>query len=140
MTNLQTFTDKTAIRLSILCTLHCLAFPLILVLLPSVAVLQLNNEAFHLWIVLIVIPTSAYALTVGCKQHKRYHLLTLGLIGLGCLISAVVLGESLLGEVWEKILTSIGAGIITYGHYKNYRLCQRQDRCACPEHSDELSK
>ncbi len=140
MKAIQTFTDKMAISLSLLCALHCLAFPLLIVLLPSLAALPLNDEAFHIWMVLAVIPTSIYALTMGCKQHKRYHLLTLGCIGLACLVMAVALGEVLLGEAGEKILTAVGAGIIAYGHYKNYRLCQNQDKCACPEHSEKLSK
>ena len=139
MKNLQIFTDKAAIGLSLLCAMHCLAFPLIIVLLPSLAALQLNDEAFHLWMVLAVIPTSVYALTMGCKQHKRYRLLILGVLGLACLISAVVLGETLHSESMEKILTSIGAGIIAYGHYRNYRLCQYQRNCVCPEGQDTVS-
>lgn len=133
MKNIQTFTDKTAIGLSLLCTLHCLVFPLILVLSPSLAALELNDEALHLWMVLAVIPISAYALTLGCKQHRKYRLLALGLTGLVLLISAVLLGESFLGETWEKILTVIGAGIIAYGHVRNYDLCRRKENCECSE-------
>lgn len=140
MKNLQTFSDKAAIGLSLACAIHCLAFPLLIVLLPSIAALQLNNEAFHIWMIVAVVPTSVYALTMGCKLHKRYRFFTLGIIGLACLILAVALGETLLGEAGEKILTALGAGIIAYGHYKNFRLCQRQDSCACPPNSDEPSK
>lgn len=138
MKNLLIFTDKTAIGLSLLCAIHCLAAPLFMVLLPTFAALQLNDELFHVWMVLAVVPTSVYALTMGCKQHKRYRLLIVGLLGLSCLIITAVLGEAFFGEAWEKILTLIGAGIIAYGHYKNYRLCQHQRNCACPEHRDEL--
>lgn len=138
MKKVRVLTDKAAIGLSLLCTFHCLALPLILVWLPSIATLQLDNEAFHLWMVLAVIPASAYALTIGCKQHKRYHLLVVGLIGLVCLISALAF-ESLLGETGEKILTVLGAAIITYGHIRNYRLCQKADSCYCPEGDDKQS-
>ena len=136
MKNIQMYTDKAAIGLSLLCTLHCLAFPVLLVLLPSLAALQLNDEAFHLWMVFAVVPTSTFALTMGCRKHKRYHLLVLGLIGVTFLISAVVLHEPLLTEAGEKILTCIGAAFIAYGHYRNYRLCQHQSKCACPEEDD----
>lgn len=132
MRSIQIFTDKLAISLSLLCTVHCLIVPLIIVLLPSLTALKLDNEAFHLWMVLAVIPTSVYALTMGCKQHKRYQLMTLGTLGLLCLILAAFLGEAFLGELWEKTLTVIGASIIALGHYWNYRLCQYQDPCACP--------
>ena len=140
MNSIQTLTDKAAIGLSALCAIHCLVSPLLIVLLPSLTALQLDNEAFHLWMVVAVVPTSVYALTMGCKQHKRYHLLTYGLIGLSCLILAVVLGESLLGEAGEKILTVLGAVFIAYGHYQNYRLCQRKDSCSCPKNGDTLPK
>lgn len=127
MRTIQIFTDKMAISLSLLCAIHCLVFPLVIVLLPSIAALQLNDEAFHVWMLLAVIPTSIYALTVGCKQHKHYRVLTLGLLGLLLLVLAVILGG-----VWEKALTLIGAGIIVLGHYRNYRLCQHEENCECP--------
>ncbi len=140
MKNIQTFTDKSAIGLSLLCAIHCLVFPLIIVLMPSLIALPLNNEMFHVWMVVAVLPTSAYALTIGCRQHKRYRLLILGLLGLACLVLAVVLGEIFLSGACEKMLTSIGVGIIAYGHYRNYRLCQHQENCACPGQRDELLK
>ena len=137
MKNLQAISDKTAIGLSLLCTLHCLALPLAIVLLPSMAALPLNDEAFHLWMVLAVIPISLYALTLGCKKHKRYRLLWLGSIGVSILAAAAFLGHDLLGEFWEKAFTVLGAGIIALGHFWNYRLCQAQETCACPEPQDK---
>ena len=137
MISTQAFTDKTAMSLSLLCAIHCLASPLIIVMLPSLAALPLDGEAFHVWMVLAVIPTSIYALTMGCKQHKRYRLLIMGLVGLLFLLSAVLTGEAIIGEFWEKTLTVTGAAIIAFGHYWNYRLCRHEDYCACPEHSDE---
>ncbi len=140
MKTLQVYTDKAAIGLSLLCTAHCLALPLILIMLPSLAALNLSNEAFHTWMVFAVIPTSAYALTMGCRQHKRYQLLFLGVLGVTFLISAVVLEEMFLGEVGEKVLTSIGAVLIAYGHYKNYKLCRRHQECECQEQGEELAR
>jgi drug/metabolite transporter (DMT)-like permease len=137
MRTIQNFTDKMAISLSLLCAIHCLALPLLIVLLPSITALQLYGEDFHLWMLLAVIPTSLYALGVGCKAHRRYRVLILGLLGLLFLILAVVLGEAFLGERGEKILTLIGAVIMASGHYWNYRLCQHQDICGCSEpHTD----
>jgi hypothetical protein len=125
MIKVENVTDKLAIMLSIACAIHCLALPLILLLLPSFAVLTLNNEAFHLWMVLIVLPTSVYALFMGCKQHKRYRLLFIGFCGLVLLVLAILLGN----EFWEKVLTLLGTVIIASGHYWNYRLCQQDRLC-----------
>lgn len=134
MTNLQTTTDKAAISLSILCMVHCLLLPLLAVLLPSIAALPLQDEVFHIWMVIAVVPISAYALTMGCKKHKRYQILFIGSIGLLTLSVVAFLGHDWLGEELEKAFTVIGAIIIAIAHIRNYRLCQNQNVCACPEH------
>ena len=125
MIKVENITDKLAITLSVTCAIHCLAVPLLLVCLPSFSVLSLNNEAFHFWMIVIVLPTSVYALFMGCKQHKRYRLLLIGFVGLALLVLALMLGN----EFWEKILTLMGATVIACGHYWNYRLCQQHTDC-----------
>lgn len=136
MKNIQAIADKTAVSLSLLCTIHCLAMPLVVVLLPTVAALPLADEAFHLWMIYAVLPISIYALTMGCKKHKRYRLLLIGGLGLSILVATALVGHEILGEVWEKSLTVLGASIIVLGHYWNYRLCQYQDRCGCPDYTE----
>ena len=133
MNTTQAVTDKLAIGLSLGCAIHCLSLPVILALLPSLAALQLDNEAFHFWMLIAVLPTSVYALTMGCKQHKRYRLVIIGFIGLGLLVLALALGEERIGEAGEKMLTVIGAGFVAFGHWFNYRLChvQKHKDCTC---------
>lgn len=133
MNNLQVLSDKSAIGLSLLCAIHCLALPLAAVLLPSIAVLPLADEAFHYWMLIGVLPISAYALTMGCKKHQHYRLLIIGGVGLSILVFAAFAGHDLLGETGEKTLTVIGAMILALGHILNHRRCQYQDRCDCPE-------
>ena len=134
--NIQTTLDKTAIGLSLACIIHCLALPLIVVLLPSMAVLPLDEEQFHVWMLVAVIPTSAYALFMGCRRHKRYQLVLFGSLGLMLLMSAALLGDEILSHELEELLTVAGAAIIALGHFWNYRLCRRyDDNCGCPEHT-----
>lgn len=129
MKTVQEFTDKFAITLSMLCAIHCLLLPLLLVALPSIGVLQLQNEAFHLWMLAAVIPTSIYALTLGCKKHQRYRLLSWGLSGLLLMIIAVIFGHQIAGEPGEKILTLLGAILVVIAHWGNYRRCQQHQNC-----------
>ena len=130
MKQLQAITDKTAIGLSVICTLHCLALPFAVTLLPTLAATNLEDEAFHLWMVIAVIPMSLLALTMGCKKHKDYRVALLGVIGLSLLTLAVLLGHDLLGESGETVLTVSGASIIAVCHLLNHRLCQK-NRCEC---------
>ncbi len=127
----QVVTDNLAIGLSILCVMQCLAMPSLLVLLPSAVAFFLQNEAFHFWMIVVVIPVSVFALTLGCKQHKRYHVMISGVIGLALLVAALVVGETLLGENGEKLLTILGAGFVTVGHLLNFRLCRRSGPEGC---------
>ena len=129
MKNLQTLSDKVAISLSLLCVMHCLLAPLAVVLLPAAVAVSLSDEALHLWILVAVVPVSAIALTLGCKKHKRYSLLSIGALGLFILCAAALLGHDMLSEHLEKLLTVIGAGLIALGHLWNYRLCRHQNSC-----------
>ncbi|WP_448554887.1 MerC domain-containing protein [Thalassotalea montiporae] len=129
---LSLYADKLAISLSMLCVLHCLALPLLLVIVPSLAVLPMAQESFHFWMVMAVLPTSIYALTLGCKKHRNYTVVSYGLAGLATLLAAALFGEHLLGEFGEKLLTTVGATIIAVAHVKNFSLCRSHDKCACP--------
>ena len=137
MRTVQAITDKLAIGLSLICAIHCLAITSLFALLPSMVALGLDSEMFHLWMIVAVLPSSVYALTLGCKQHKRYRLLIWGFIGLTLLVMALVLGEESIGEAGEKILTVLGAGFVAVGHWFNFRLCQAQKHgdCAWPAES-----
>lgn len=126
--------DKLAISFSALCLVHCLVLPLLIVMLPTIGTLALQQEIFHQWMVIAVIPTSLYALTLGCKKHKQLSLIKFGIVGLIMLISALFIGELSFGELGEKLLTLFGASIIAIAHIKNYRLCQQADDC-CPKSS-----
>lgn len=133
----QTTADKLAIGLSLMCTVHCFATPVILALLPSFAVLQINAEQFHLWILAVVLPTSLLALSLGCKKHKRTRYMACGVVGLAFLIIAVLLGQ----EEAEKALTLIGSAFIALAHWFNYQQCFKKNNENCPcsgDKSDQL--
>ncbi|WP_064662656.1 MerC domain-containing protein [Pseudoalteromonas sp. MQS005] len=133
----QTTADKFAIGLSLMCTVHCFATPVILALLPSFAVLQINGEQFHLWVLAAVLPTSLLALSLGCKKHKRTRYMACGVVGLAFLIIAVLLGQ----EEAEKVLTLIGSAFIALAHWFNYQQCfkKNNEKCRCSgDKSDQL--
>ena len=130
MNNIQALSDKVAIGLSFLCIAHCLALPLIVVLLPVLTAFNLQDEAVHFWMLAAVIPTSLFALTVGCRKHTNYNVMGLGIVGLTIILASAFLGHDLLGQTGETVLTTLGAIIIAVGHLINQRLC-RQSNCQC---------
>jgi len=133
MNNLSSHTNNLAIGLSTMCVIHCLATPLLTVLLPSLTALQFESEAFHSWLLIAVIPTSLFSLAMGCKQHQNYRVLMVGIVGLLFLITAVFVEDLANGELLEKMFTIIGASIVAFGHIMNFRLCRKQHKCECHE-------
>ena len=60
--------DLTAVGLSGLCLVHCLALPLVIALLPFLA--RYSDGHLHLQMLTVVLPLSTLALTVGFRRHR----------------------------------------------------------------------
>lgn len=127
-------TDKVAISLSSLCVIHCFLTPLLLVSVPSLAILGLDSEWFHIWMVIGVLPISLYGLKLGCKQHKQANFFRLGVVGMLFLVSAIFVEDRLFGEAGERILTLFGSVLLVVAHYFNYQRCRKLKQasdCRC---------
>ena len=123
MQHLTAIMDKLAISLSFLCVVHCLLLPFAVVVLPILGASFLEGEAFHFWLLFLVIPTSVYSLWLGCQKHGRLEIFTIGLLGLFLLSLIVLLGVDALGETLERLSTVAGATIIAMAHLRNMRAC-----------------
>lgn len=123
--------DKVAISLSALCTIHCLLLPTLLIAMPTLGATLFGDEMFHLVLLFVLIPISVFALMLGCKKHKNWNIFALGMIGLGLLIIAQLLGHDVLGEAAEQALTVLGSCFLIFAHIKNFRLCRSNACQAC---------
>ena len=140
--------DKIAISMATVCAIHCLLTPIVIVLLPIVATSFLVHQNFHLWMLYLVIPTTSFAIFMGCRQHKDKWVFIISAIGLCILIAALIYerghtpaDELLAGAHCQHCVREIGedaqplsiaAWINTLGglflasaHVRNYRLCRR---------------
>lgn len=115
--------DKMAIGISVLCTLHCLVLPILLVALPPVSgLMALSDEVFHQWLLFAVLPISFFAIFAGFAHHRRMSVSMITVSGIILLISAVTIGHDVLGETGEVVLTVIGSLLVAIGHFQNLRL------------------
>jgi len=128
--------DGAAIALSAACVVHCLLLPLLIILFPILGSSILADESFHGLLLVLIIPSSALAFYLGCRQHGDGSVLWLGLAGIALLSLAAALGIEGLGVVSEKMLTGAGGALLATGHVINFRRC-RARRCeessACRE-------
>ena len=114
--------DKVAIGLSLLCLMHCLLLPVLLLVLPTATiVVALTNEFVHKAILFSVVPVSLAALYFGYRKHGSKALVVMGLMGLLLLLSAIF-AHDLVGHTGEIVLTVLGSVLLVVGHFRNYRL------------------
>ncbi|MGL5079335.1 MAG: MerC domain-containing protein [Waterburya sp.] len=121
----QRLMDKTAIALSTACAIHCLLLPILIIILPILSTTFLGDESFHHLMLWLVLPTSVFAISQGCRRHKDRLVLVFGSLGLMILFGTAMFGEQVLNEDSERIATVLGAMSLVFGHYRNYSRCLR---------------
>ena len=129
----QLISDKFAMSLSAICMVHCLFAPSLIILSYSSLALTVESELIHKAILLLTIPVSIFAISLGYKNHPNNSIIYTGIAGLTILISALLIGESI-GENAELILTTIGSLMVIACHYRNYRICKKVN-CDCHDTS-----
>lgn len=82
--------DRVAISMAVICGIHCLVTPILLVVLPILATTFWVDENFHLWMLLLVIPTTTLAVWSGCRRHKDKWVVASAALGLGILVTALI--------------------------------------------------
>ena len=126
--------DGIAISLSFLCALHCLFVPSFVILAPSFLSIAFDSEFIHYLILILAIPVSVFALSIGFKSHKSLSMVFSGFLGISILLFAVLFGNNLLGETGEKALTLLGSVIVAFAHFRNLKVCKELD-CDCHDNS-----
>ena len=87
------FSDKLSICLSLCCILHCIALPVIILMIPSFASLWINNEKVHVILVLFAVPISLFAMAKSLRVHHNYKCISLAVIGLLLLVGAIFMHD-----------------------------------------------
>jgi len=130
----QLTSDKFAMSFSAICLIHCLFAPSLIILSYSSLALTIESELIHKIILLLTVPVSIFAISLGYKNHSNNSIIYTGIAGLTILISALLIGESI-GENAELVLTMIGSITVIYCHYRNYKIC-KEVNCDCHETSN----
>lgn len=114
----QNVWDGLAIGASMLCLVHCLLLPVLIVLLPSLAAFLALPEEVHYWALAFAIPTSIAALVAGFRGHGSLRPALIVAPGLVLLALGVFMAPS---ETAETLLTVLGALLLAIGHALNWR-------------------
>lgn len=114
--------DKLGMTLSSVCAIHCLATPLLALVMPVMGEV-FEQPWVHLLMALFVVPTGVFAFYSGYKHHHKTYLLVIGSIGLMLVslgLSTPFLGIDLFGH---DVLTISGSIFLIIAHTLNRRAC-----------------
>ncbi|MGB0413695.1 MAG: MerC domain-containing protein [Coraliomargarita sp.] len=146
--NSHGWVDKLAISMAAICAVHCLLTPVLVVMLPIIATSFFVHQDFHLWMLYLVIPTTSFAIYMGCRKHKDKWVATMSALGLSVLICALVIERQgaaahsaeegaacphcvrdvsdepvpMHAAAW---INTLGGLFLASGHVRNFRLCRR---------------
>jgi len=108
--------DKSAMLLSGLCLVHCLAGSLLLTVFAASG--DLLGHDVHVVGLLLALPLAALALWRGIAAHGRYAIGVLGALGIGLMAASLVIGH---GGIAEVVLSVIGVCLLAAAHLWNLR-------------------
>ena len=85
--------DKLSICLSLCCILHCIALPVLILMIPSISSFWINDENVHIFLVLLAIPISLFAMGKSLRIHNNYKCIALAVVGLLLLVAAIFMHD-----------------------------------------------
>ena len=112
--------DRIAISLSAICIVHCLAVPLVVVVLP-IAVLGFGGEShFHAAMLWLVVPVSIVGLIMGFREHHRSGIAGAGILGLAVIAYASIYGHGQWPFSIEILVSLFGSISLAGAHWANF--------------------
>jgi hypothetical protein len=117
MSKSNNWLDGTAVALSALCLVHCLALPLIVAGLPFLA--QFSEGHLHAQMLFVVLPLSTVALGLGFRRHGSLRIISAGIVGMVTLIVGATVAHTYLGLTADRAFTVVGALVLATAHYHN---------------------
>ena len=116
--------DRLGMGLSLLCALHCLLTPVVILSLPFLARYYLMHPVVHLILAMAVVPVGIWAFISGFRRHHNYWIFVWGLPGLFLIAGIPYLVHSLQWNLNEPMLMVFGSGLLLYSHWLNRRACR----------------
>ena len=112
----SSFLDKSAMTLSGLCLVHCLAGALLLAVFATSS--EWLDHNVHLVGLAIALPLAVVALWRGVAAHGRLGVAILGALGVALMMTSLFIGHGGRGEI---LLSVVGVVLLGGAHYWNLR-------------------
>jgi hypothetical protein len=107
---------------------HCLAGPILVAVLPILAVSFGGDSHFHQLMLWLVVPTSVAGFGLGFRRHSRRGIVLIGSAGVGTLAVAAIWGHSLWPATFEIAVSVLGSLVLGFGHWLNFQAVRQTHR------------
>lgn len=122
-TALQVIADKAGICLSVICIVHCLLTPALLLALPAMQFFDWWHESLHITFAVIIPVLALAAFIPGYRLHREKRVFKIAAVGFVLVISAITIPH-ILGIEWlEAVLSVAGSIFLVRAHLLNRHLC-----------------
>jgi hypothetical protein len=112
----SSFLDKSAMTLSGLCLVHCLAGTLLLTVFAASS--EWFSHNVHFAGLVIALPLAAVALWRGVMAHGRIGVAILGVLGIALMAASLFIAH---GDSGEVALSVAGVAMLGLAHFWNLR-------------------
>ena len=119
--------DKLGLCTSILCLIHCILPPVLMLFLPINTFSFLQTEYIHDILSVVVITSIAFAVYPTCKEHGHLDIIITAVLGVIFVIGAGFTHQPKI----HMALTMIGSIFLIISHVKNIKV--RHGKCSDTE-------
>lgn len=120
---LQTLADRAGICLSVICIVHCILTPILLLALPAMQVFEWWHESLHITFAVIIPVLALAAFVPGYRLHRDKRVFKIAAVGFALVISAITVPHILHIEWLEAVLSVFGSIFLVRAHLLNRHLC-----------------
>lgn len=121
--------DSFGVLAAVVCTVHCLALPVMAMALPALVANDPAEDATHLILAGFVAAFCLFAIVPGYRKHRHKPVLVCMLVGLSLVLFATFVADPLLGEAYEMPLITLGNLIVVVAHLRNRKLLSANKAC-----------
>jgi hypothetical protein len=123
---LARYFDHLAIALSTVCIIHCLAVPVVIAVLPVLALTWGSDAHFHTLMLWFVLPTSLLGFAFGYHAHRGVAIVLLGAGAVATLVFVALWGHNAWGYTTETVVNVVASLLLAVAHWRNFRAVRRQ--------------
>lgn len=118
--------DKLGMSASLICAIHCALAPLVLPIMALWGLGFIWGEAFEIGMLLFALAVGVFSLTKSYRNvHRKFYPIYFLVGGIGL----IVISHTSLPHELEPIVLPLGALVIVFAHWLNYRLCKQCPVC-----------